>query len=132
MPRTKMGYERIKALHESGNHDRCKFGCCPENPAPPQEAEFSQGYRDASRELASRLGRADPRVAVAEDTRAYLDTHPNLPGLVLADLEGNTMMIEDLSGEEPSFLDMIKVKAARRLLDECQSGVYHDDECLWS
>jgi hypothetical protein len=119
-----MAYERIKAMHEAGDHSRCRFGCCPDNPEPPQETEFSESYREASRELAERLGRSDPRVAVALDTRGYLGTDPDLPGIVRAELEGNALMIEDLSGEEPGMFEMLKVRRARRLLEDCLIGVY--------
>jgi hypothetical protein len=124
MPKTRMGYERIKRMHEAGDHSRCKFGCSPDNLAPPQEREFAEGYSVSSRELAERLGRSDPRVSVALDIQEYLDTKPDLPPLILAELGTDALMIEDLSGEEPDALDTIKVRGARRLLESCLNGVY--------
>jgi hypothetical protein len=118
MPVTRMGYERIKRLHEEGDHSRCRFGCSPENPAPAQETEFAQGYIEASRELAEKLGRDDPRVAVALDAREYLDTNPDLPPMILAEIEGIACELDCLSGEVPDMLDMLKVRSARRLLEE--------------
>ena len=126
MPQTLMGYERIKRMHESGDHSRCKFGCSPENPPPPQNSEFSENYTRASFDLADRLGRNDPRVAVALDAREYLDSRPDLPPMILGEIDCIAGMTEDLSGEEPDRLEMIKVRSARRLLDEAKSGLYHN------
>jgi hypothetical protein len=120
-----MGYERIKRMHESGNHERCKFGCCPDNPAPNQDSEFSEDYTRASLELAGRLGRNDPRVAVALDAREFLNSKPDLPPMILGEISCVASMTEDLSGDTPDALETIQVRAARRLLDEAGSGVYH-------
>jgi len=122
--KTLIEYERIKAAHDAHDHSRCQFGCSPENPEPPQEAEFRQGFIATSLELASRLGRSDPRVAVAEDARAYLNTKPKLPTLILAELEGVALMTTEMISEEPDRLDLIKVRQARRLLEDCLIGRY--------
>lgn len=119
-----MGYDRIKRLHDEGNHERCRFGCSPDNPAPSEELNFSEGYRHASRELAAVLGRADPRVDVAHIAREYLATRPSLPGMALADLEAVALMDEDLASAEPSPLDLLKVRQAHRLIEDCLIGVY--------
>jgi hypothetical protein len=128
MPVTKQGYERIKRLHEAGIHDRCKFNCCPDNPAPNQDSEFSEDYIRASRELAEKLGRNDPRVSVAFDAREFLDSQPDLPPMVLGEISCVASMTEDLSGDDPNALEMIKVRSARCLLDEINAGVYHNQK----
>jgi hypothetical protein len=125
MPITRIGYDRIRKMHESGNHERCKFGCCPDNPAPNQDSEFSKDYTRASLELAGRLGRNDPRVAVAFDAREFLNSQPDLPPMILGEIACVAALIEDLSGDEPNALEMIQVRSARRLLDEINAGVYH-------
>lgn len=116
MATTLMGYERIKRLHEAGDHSRCKFGCSPENPAPNQDLEFLNGQIESSRALADKLGRSDPRVAVALDARAYLDAHPKLKNR-RGEVECMAAMVDCLAAEEPDRLDLLQVGIARRLLD---------------
>jgi hypothetical protein len=116
MPATRMGWERIKKLHDSGNHERCKFGCSPENPPPPDE--FDSSYSKFSRELAERLGRDDPRVAASLDVQEFLNTNPDIPGLIRAELECHAQMIDNLSGETPDIVELVQVRSARRLLEE--------------
>ena len=117
MPKTRMAYDRIKRMHNEGNHERCQFGCCPENQAPSAAQEFTEGQLEASRELAERLGSDDPRVAVARDTRAFLRTSPALSEITRINLGCCAALDEDLSGREPDRLDLIKVRRARRMLD---------------
>lgn len=126
MPRTRMGYERVKRMHEAGIHDRCKFGCCPENPVPNQDSEFSEDYIRASRELAERLGTDDPRVAVASDAREFLNISHDLPPMVLGEIACIAVMTDDLSGDTPDALETIQVRIARNLLNEVNAGVYHN------
>jgi hypothetical protein len=117
MAKTLMGYERIKRLHEAGDHSRCKFGCSPENPEPNQDLEFMVGQIESSHALADKLGRNDPRVAVALDARAYLDAHRRLKGGLRGELECIAAMVDCLIAEEPDRLDLLQVGIARRLLD---------------
>jgi hypothetical protein len=104
-------------MHDAGDHARCQFGCSPENPAPNQSVEFDEGRIEASRALAAKLGRNDPRVAVALDAREFLDGNPDIPGLIRAELECVVTMIDSLVSVEPDRLDMIQVRRARRILE---------------
>jgi hypothetical protein len=113
-----MGYDRIRQMHAAGDHARCRFGCCPENQAPSEGIDFESDRIKASRELAARVGRDDPRIALALDAREFLDTSPVLPGLVLAQLDCFAAMADDLSGEQPDGLDLLKVRRGRRMLDD--------------
>src|SRR6266487_7072866 len=106
MPKTRMAYERIKRMHESGNHERCQFGCSPDNPQPNQMQEFEQGIIESSRALADKLGRNDARVALALDALEYLGTFPDLPDLLLAEIGSIAAMADDLSGVAPDSLDL--------------------------
>ena len=117
MPKTRMAYDRIKRMHDEGNHERCQFGCCPENQAPSVAQEFAQGQLEASQRLAEQLGPDDSRVAVARDTRAFLRTSQALPEMLLISLGCCAAFDEDLSGSEPDQLDLIKVRRCRRMLD---------------
>ena len=93
---------------------------------PNQDSEFSADYIRASRELAERLGRNDPRVSVSSDAREFLDSMPDLPPMVLGEIACVAAMTDDLSGDTPDALEMIQVRAARNLLDEARSGIYHN------
>ncbi len=113
-------------MHESGNHERCQFGCSPDNPQPNQMQEFENGVIESSRELAAKLGRDDARVALALDALEYLATLPRLPDLILMEIGSIAALADDLSGTEPDSLDLLKVRRGRRILDEAKSGIYHN------
>lgn len=126
MARTRMGYERIKNMHAAGHHDRCPFGCSPDNMAPNEGLEFEAGRIEASRALAAQLGNKDPRVSVAKAAQRYLDTAPDLPSAILMKIGGLAAMIDDLSATVPDQLDNLKVRIGRRLIADAKKGVYHN------
>jgi hypothetical protein len=129
MPKTRMGYDRIKNLHAAGDHSRCQFGCCPDNQTPNITQEFAEGQLEASRELAERLGRDDPRIALAMDAREFLDEsariRADLPSLTLIEIGCIAESADDLSGDKPNSLDLLRVRRGRRILNDAK-GVHHN------
>jgi hypothetical protein len=122
MPKTRMAYERIKRMHEAGDHARCKFGCCPENFAPDENEEFEAAFIKASLELAAKLGRNDPRVAVALDAKALLASDRKFTDYMRGLIDCAAGMDECLMGTTPDAADLIEVSYYRSILDQVGNG----------
>lgn len=71
MPKTLGEYERIKRLHAAGDHSRCQFGCCSDNPDPTLPPTYQFGGH-SGKEISKSITEQTAGIFGCEDPRYHM------------------------------------------------------------